>query len=81
VPAEGRPVALIVDANGGSCHQFRWKISFAGSAAKKAVGVAGGPAFAGAAPLCYRCASIAAIGRGGAERRKSVANTIRRDPP
>jgi glutaredoxin/glutathione-dependent peroxiredoxin len=35
VPAEGRPVALIVDANGGSCHQFRWKISFAGIGGEK----------------------------------------------
>jgi peroxiredoxin len=73
---------LIVDANGGSCHQFRLKYSLPGSPVKKAAGLARrGPAFAGAAPLCYRCAPIAAIGRGGAERRESMANTIRRDPP
>jgi hypothetical protein len=72
---------LIVDANGGSCHQFRWKIPFAGIGREKSRGHReAGPAFAGEAPLCYRCAPIAAIGRGGAERRESVANIIRRTP-
>jgi peroxiredoxin len=37
VPASGLPVALIADANGGSCHQFRWKIRYAGIGGEKTV--------------------------------------------
>src|SRR4030095_7776349 len=37
VPASGLPVALIADANGGSCHQFRWEIRYAGIGGEKTV--------------------------------------------
>jgi hypothetical protein len=32
---------LIADANGGSCHQFRWKIRFAGIGGEKTRGRSG----------------------------------------
>jgi hypothetical protein len=61
-------------ANGGSCHQFRQKVAFAGPTGEKSRGaVAAGPPFAGRGLLCYRCTPIAMFGRGGVQWRKSIA--------
>jgi peroxiredoxin len=57
------------------------KQRFPTAAAKNAASsAAAGPAFAAGTPLCYRCLPIAAIERSRAERRKSMAQPIRRTP-